>query len=148
MKTTRKNICQNRKAHYEYDVLETINAGIVLQGTEIKSIRQHNISLDGSYAVVNNGQLTLIGCHIDAYSHGNVHNHEPKRNRILLLQKKEIKKFAEQARIKGFTLVPLSVFIEKGLAKIELALCRGKQTHDKRKSIKERDITRDIQSYP
>lgn len=139
---TRKYACQNRKARYEYEVLDTIEAGIVLQGTEIKSIRQFHASLDDAYAVVQDGQLVLVGCNIEPYSHGNIHNHEPKRNRKLLLHKREIRKFAEKAKIKGFTLVPLSIYLEKGIAKVELAICKGKQLHDKRQTIKDRDAAR------
>lgn len=140
---TRKYACQNRKARYEYEIIDTIEAGIVLQGTEIKSIRQFHASLDGSYAIVQDGQLTLVGCNIEPYSHGNIHNHQPKRNRTLLLHKREIRKFAEKAKIKGFTLVPLSIYLEKGVAKVELAICKGKQLHDKRQSIKDRDASRE-----
>lgn len=140
---TRKYACQNRKARYEYEILDTIEAGIVLKGTEIKSIRQYHVSLDGAYAVVQDGQLVLVGCNIEPYSHGNIHNHEPKRNRKLLLHKREIRKFAEKAKIKGYTLVPLSVYLEKGYAKVELAICKGKQLHDKRQAIKDRDTARD-----
>jgi len=134
--------CQNRKARYEYEILDSIEAGIVLLGTEIKSIRQSHVSLDGSYAIVQDGQLLLIGCNVEPYSHGNIYNHQPKRNRILLLHKREIKKFAEQAKIKGLTLVPLSIYLKKGIAKVELAVCKGKQLHDKRQSIKDRDFAR------
>lgn len=139
---TRKYACQNRKARFEYEILDTIEAGIVLQGTEIKSIRQSHVTLDGSYAIVQDGQLILVGCNIEQYSHGNIHNHQPKRNRVLLLHKQEIRKFAEKAKVKGLTLIPLSVYLEKGIAKLELAVCRGKQLHDKRQSIKDRDNSR------
>lgn len=139
---TRQYACQNRKARYEYEVLDKIEAGIVLQGTEIKSIRQSHASLDGSYAIIQDGQLLLIGCNIEPYSHGNINNHQPKRNRVLLLHKREIKKFAEKAKIKGLTLIPLSIYLEKGRAKVELAVCKGKQLHDKRQTIKDRDAAR------
>lgn len=122
-------VCQNRKARFEYEILETIEAGIVLKGTEIKSVRQHHVSLDGSFAIANQGEVTLVNCNIEAYKQGNIHNHEPKRQRKLLLHKSEIKKFAEKAKIKGFTLVPLSIYLKDGKAKVELAVCRGKQLH-------------------
>lgn len=137
-------VCKNRKARFEYEVLETIQAGIVLKGTEIKSVRQRHVSLDGSFAVVANGQVTLVNCNIEPYKQGNIFNHEPKRQRRLLLNKSEITKFAEKAKTKGFTLVPLSMYITEGLAKIELAICRGKQLHDKRKTIKDRDTAREM----
>lgn len=137
-------VCQNRKARFEYEVLETLEAGIVLKGTEIKSVRQHHVSLDGAFAVVANGEVTLVNCNIEPYKQGNIHNHEPKRQRRLLLNKSEIAKFAEKAKTKGFTLVPLSMYIKNGKAKVELAVCRGKQIHDKRQSIKDRDLSREL----
>ena len=137
-------VCQNRKARFEYEVIETIEAGIVLSGTEIKSVRQHHVSLDGAFAVVSKGEVALVNCNIEPYKQGNVFNHEPKRQRRLLLHKSEINKFAEKAKIKGFTLVPLSMYLKNGLAKIELAICRGKQLHDKRQTIKDRDNAREM----
>lgn len=137
-------VCQNRKARFEYEILETIEAGIVLKGTEIKSVRQHHVSLDGSFAIANQGEVTLVNCNIEAYKQGNIHNHEPKRQRKLLLHKSEIKKFAEKAKIKGFTLVPLSIYLKDGKAKVELAVCRGKQLHDKRRALKDRDAEREM----
>lgn len=136
-------ICQNRKAHYEYEVVDSIEAGIVLQGTEIKSVWNRHVSLDGSFAVVLNGEVTLVNCHIEPYAQGNRYNHEPKRQRKLLLHKSEITKFAEKSKIKGFTLIPLSMYLSKGKAKIQLAVCRGKQIHDKRRAIKDRDAERE-----
>lgn len=137
-------ICQNRKARYDYDVVETLEAGIVLKGTEIKSIRDHRVTLDGAYATVNDGQVTLVGCSIEPYSHGNLLNHEPKRDRRLLLHKREIAKFADKASIRGFTLIPLSIYLKGGKAKIELAVCRGRQTHDKREAIKTREAKKEM----
>lgn len=137
-------MCQNRKARFEYEILETLEAGIVLTGTEIKSVRMHHVSLDGAFAVVANGGVTLVNCNIEPYQHGNIHNHEPKRQRRLLLKKSEIAKFAEKAKVKGFTLVPLSMYIQQGIAKVELAICRGKQIHDKRQAIKDRDLSKEM----
>lgn len=139
-------VCQNRKARFEYEILETIEAGIVLKGTEIKSVRQHHVSLDGSFAVIVDGSVTLVGCNIEPYKQGNIHNHEPQRQRRLLLNRSEINKFAEKAKIRGFTLIPLSMYISDGRAKVELAVCRGKQIHDKRAAIKDRDIKRDLRN--
>jgi len=138
------NITTNRKATFEYYVLDSIEAGIALQGTEVKSIRSKGASLDGSYAVLEDGELWLVGCHIEEYSHGNVFNHDPKRRRKLLLKKREIKKFAENAQIKGNTLVPLSLYFKEGRVKVQLAVCKGKQKHDKRNTIKERDAEREM----
>lgn len=140
-------VCSNRKAHYEYHVLDTIEAGLVLQGTEVKALRDHRASLEGSYAVVRDGELWLIGSHIEEYSHGNVHNHNPKRERKLLLKRHEIRKFAEKAGVKGHTLVPLKIYFNNGKAKIQLAVAQGKKSHDKRESIKERDQQREMRSY-
>jgi len=145
---SKQTVCQNRKARFEYEILETIEAGIVLKGTEIKSVRQHHVSLDGSFAIVHNGEVTLVNCNIEPYKQGNIHNHEPKRQRRLLLHKSEIKKFAEKAKIKGFTLVPLSIYLKDGKAKVELAVCRGKQLHDKRQSLKDRDAKRELRNNP
>jgi len=140
-----KTICQNRKAWHEYTVLDTIEAGIVLKGTEIKSIRDHKISLDGSYAKVENGEVWLIGCNIDEYNHSSPSlNHEPKRKRKLLLHKREIDKFAEKAEQIGHTLVPLKVYLSKGKAKVELAVCKGRQLHDKRQALKDRDAIKEM----
>ena len=139
-----KIVCQNRKARFEYEVIETIEAGIVLKGTEIKSLSQHHISLDGSFAVVTNGEVMLLNCNIDPYKQGNMFNHEPKRQRKLLLNKSEISKFADKAKIKGYTLIPLSVYFKNGKAKIELAICRGKQLHDKRASLRQKESDREI----
>lgn len=140
------NITTNRKAHFEYFVLDTIEAGIALQGTEVKAIRSKGASLDGSYAVVEGEELWLVDCHIEEYSHGNVYNHSPKRRRKLLLKKREIKKFAENAKIKGNALIPLSLYFKGGRVKVELAVCKGKQKHDKRDTIKKRDAEREMRT--
>lgn len=138
------NITTNRKAHFEYFVLDTIEAGIMLQGTEVKAIRSKGASLDGSYAVVEDSELWLVDCHIEEYSHGNVYNHNPKRRRKLLLKKREIEKFAENAKIRGNALIPLSLYFKDGRVKVELAVCKGKQKHDKRDTIKKRDAEREM----
>jgi len=144
MSNNRIVICQNRKVRFEYEVLETIEAGIVLKGTEIKSVSQRHVSLDGAFAVVANGEVTLVNCNIEPYKQGNIWNHEPKRQRRLLLHKSEIAKFADQAKIKGFTLIPLSMYMNNGKAKIELALCRGKQIHDKRETERRKQSEKDM----
>ena len=138
--------CQNKKARYDYEIVDSVEAGIVLTGTEIKSVIAHNVSLDGAYAMITDGNVVLIGCHIDPYKNGTTFNPEPKRQRRLLLHKAQIRKFAEKAKIKGFTLIPLSIYLNNGKAKVELAICRGKQIHDKRNVIKARDIEREMKN--
>jgi len=148
MPIEKKYVCQNRKARFDYEVLEVIEAGIVLLGTEIKSVRDHHVSLDGAYAVVTDAkEVSLIDCNIEPYSHGNVNNHESKRPRKLLMHRKEIRSFAEKASIKGFTLIPLGIYMVKGRAKVELGVCRGKQLHDKRQSIKDRDVKKELRKF-
>jgi SsrA-binding protein len=135
-------VCQNRKARYEYHILETLEAGIKLTGTEIKSVRGHHVSLDGAFVSMVENQPTLIGCNIDPFENGNIYNHEPKRNRTLLMHKREIQNFLGKAKEKGLTIVPLTLYLVKGKAKLELALAKGKQLHDKRQAIKDRDLSR------
>ena len=141
-----KIFCQNKKARHDYEIIETIEAGIVLTGTEIKSITAHNVSLDGAYAIISDGNVQLIGMHVDPYKNGSTFNPEPTRQRRLLLHKREIRKFAEKAKVKGFTLIPLSIYLANGKAKVELAICRGKQLHDKRQTIRKRDLERESQN--
>ena len=141
-------VCQNRKARFEYDVLETLEAGIVLEGAEVKSVREHHVTLDGAYAIVEGGNVMLLGCSIERYKHlhgfKNNYLYDPKRPRRLLLHRREIRSFAEKSSIKGFTIVPLSMYMLKGKAKVELGICRGKQLHDKRQSLKDRDAKREL----
>lgn len=148
MSTSRDNGKQrvtitNRKARHEYFIDETYEAGIALRGTEVKSLRLGNASLQDSYAFVREGEVFLEGMHISPYEFGNQFNHEPKRERKLLLNKKEIRKLIGKTKEKGYTLIPLSVYFKNGKAKLELALARGKKSFDKRKSIAERDAKRD-----
>jgi SsrA-binding protein len=140
-------VCQNRKARFDYEIIETLECGIVLTGTEIKSVRLKHVSLDESFAMIQGNQLYLINCNIEPYRQGNIHNHVAKRERKLLLHRSEISNFAGKAKLKGFTLVPLSMYILNSRAKVEIAVCRGKQTHDKRQTIKERDAKRQIKEY-
>lgn len=132
-------ICTNRKARHDYEVLDKIEAGIVLLGTEIKAVREHRVSLDGAYATVSDGNVYLVGCNIEPYSHGRVDEHEPKRQRRLLMHRTEIRKFAEKTSERGLTLIPLSLYFIAGRLKVELAICRGRQNHDKRQAIKDRE---------
>jgi len=138
-----KKVCiKNKQAHLEYTFLEHHTAGIILQGTEIKSIRMGTVSLQDSYCYFNRQSLWIKGMHISPYIHGNIYNHEEKRDRQLLLQKQELQKLYKKQE-KGTTIVPLQLFINnRGFAKIEIALARGKKLYDKRKTIQERDLER------
>src|SRR5215207_5401451 len=138
------NICRNRRAFHEYEVLDRIECGIVLVGTEVKSLRDGHANLEDSYGRVDDGEVWLIGAEIPEYLHGNRLNHKPKRPRKLLLHRREIAKFAGQASEKGLTLVPLRMYFKDGRAKVELAVAKGKQAHDKRESLKKADAKRDI----
>jgi len=141
-------ICANKKAYFEYEVLEKHVAGIKLKGSEVKSIRNGKISINESYCFIdNNFEIFLRGSNIALHKEGGIHNnHVTVRDRKLLMKKKEIIKLSENINQKGLTIVPLSVFISDiGLIKIEIGLCRGKNTHDKRNSIKEKDIKRDLE---
>jgi SsrA-binding protein len=137
-------VCQNRKARHDYHVIESLEVGIVLVGHEVKSIREHHVSLDSSYAFISNGELWLIDCNIEPYKFASYEQHEPKRKRKLLIHKKQIRSFAEKAAQKGNTLIPLKMYFKKGRAKVELAVCQGKREHDKRQSIKDREAKREM----
>ncbi|MCI0704774.1 MAG: SsrA-binding protein SmpB [Planctomycetia bacterium] len=138
------NICRNRRATHEYDILDKIECGIVLVGTEVKSLREGHSSLEDSYARIDEGEVWLIGAEIPEYLYGNRLNHKPKRPRKLLLHRREIDKFAGKASEKGLTLVPLRMYFKDGKAKVELAVAKGKQAHDKRESLKKSDAKREI----
>lgn len=139
-----KMVSVNRQAYHDYTVERTVEAGIVLLGTEIKSIREGKVNLRGSYAIARKDEIWLENAHIAIYEQGNRNNHEPMRMRKLLLHRKEIKQLLTRATTKGLTLVPLKLYLKGGRAKIELGLCRGKKLYDKRASIAERDTQRDI----
>ena len=136
----------NRKAKYDYEILETIEAGIVLTGTEIKSIRNGKANLKDSYATIKNGEAILINMHISPYEQGNIFNHSETRTRKLLLHKKEILKLNDKIHMEGYTLVPIKLYFKGSFAKILLGIAKGKKTYDKREAIKKRDIERDIKS--
>lgn len=138
-----KVVVQNRRARHDYHVIEKHEAGIELQGTEVKSLRNGHITLKDSYAEVENGQMFLIGTHINPYEQGNIFNHDPERPRRLLLHKREIIRLGTKVAEKGLTLIPLSVYFKNGRAKVEIGLCQGKHTIDKRDSIREREVLRD-----
>ena len=136
---------ENRKARHDYAVLETIECGIVLTGTEVKSVRQGQVSLSGSYGAVLKGELWLLGADIAAYKFGNRFNHEPKSQRKLLVHAKEIRELQLKTEAKGLTLVPLKIFLKHGKIKVDLGVCRGKQLHDKRDALKKKDLRRDLE---
>lgn len=141
-----KIIATNRKASHEYHLLETYEAGLILQGSEIKSIRAGKISIAEAYIQIENGEAWLIESHIAPYEQAGKHfNHEPKRKRKLLLHTKEIAKLEKDVRQKGATIVPLKVYLKQGRAKLELALAKGKKLYDKRESIAKRDAQRDAE---
>jgi len=140
-----KVIARNRKARHEYHIEETYEAGIVLQGTEVKSIRQGRVNLKDSFAIVEEGEVFLYNMHIAPYKHGNRYNHDPERVRKLLLHKREIKGLIGKTREKGYTLVPLSLYFKRNLVKVKLALGKGKNLHDKRDDIKKRTAQREIE---
>ena len=139
-----KPLAQNKKASHDYHILDTIEAGIVLTGTEIKSIRAARINLKDGFAQIKNGEAWLMNVHISLYDQGNQFNHDPLRNRKLLLHKKQINQLAGEISKKGVTLVPLKVYIKNGFAKVLLGLAQGKHDYDKRESIKKRDQEREI----
>jgi SsrA-binding protein len=138
------NICRNRRALHEYEVVDTVECGIVLVGTEVKSLRDGHANLEDAYARVDDGEVWLIGAEIPEYLYGNRLNHKPKRPRKLLLHRREIAKFAGKASERGLTLVPLRMYFKEGRAKVELAVAKGKQAHDKRESMKKADAKREM----
>ncbi|MGQ3683580.1 MAG: SsrA-binding protein SmpB [Candidatus Loosdrechtia sp.] len=138
-------IAKNRKAFFEYEIIEKVEAGIVLTGTEVKSIRNRDVSINESFALLEKGEIFIHNMHVGLYKQGNRQNHEPGRARKLLLHKKEINKIAGRIKQKGYTMVPLSMYMKEGFIKIELALVRGKSKIDKREDIKKRIVERSIQ---
>ena len=138
-----KLLLLNKKARFNYFIDETLECGIELQGTEVKSLRENRFSFGDSYARIKEGQLYLIGFHISPYPFGNLHNPEPERERKLLVHKEEIRKLRKKVEEKGFTLVPIKVYLKNGLIKVELGICRGKKLYDKRETIKQRDLERE-----
>lgn len=141
----RKIIAQNRKAYHDYFIEETYEAGIVLKGTEIKSIRAGRVNLKDSFARVENGEVFLYNMHISPYEQGNRYNHDPLRTRKLLLHRREINKLIGLTKEAGYALIPLKIYIKNGYAKIELALAKGKKKYDKREQLKKREAQREIE---
>jgi len=136
---------KNRKARYEYDVEETFEAGIVLKGTEVKSLREGNASLQEAFAFLQDGEVWLRDMYIKRYKHGSYSNHEERRPRKLLLNKREIRELDKAVSKKGYTIVPLKLYFKKGYAKVLIGLARGKKKYDKREDIKERDTKRELE---
>lgn len=141
-----KIITSNKKAHFNYFLSEFTECGLVLKGTEIKSLRTHGCSLNDSYIAIRSGEMEVLNMHINPYDKGNIFNHDPLRTRKLLLHKKEIRWFEEKVKRDGYTIVPTRVYLKKGKAKIEIALAKGKKLYDKRETIKQRDIKRNIRN--
>lgn len=139
-----KILANNRKANYEYETLDRIEAGIVLLGTEVKSLRESKVNLLDAYARISGGEVWLANAHISEYKHGNINNHEPTRPRKLLLNKREIRKLKAQVEQKGLTLIPMKIYLKDSKIKVELAIARGKKIHDKRESIKKRETDRNL----
>ena len=139
-----KLIAQNRKARHDYTVVDTMEAGIVLQGTEIKSIRNGRINLKDGFARIRNGEAYLLNVHISPYEQGNIFNHDPLRTRKLLLHKKQIAKLIAETKNTGITIIPLKVYIRNGYAKVLIGLAKGKKQYDKREDLKRKDAKRDL----
>jgi SsrA-binding protein len=138
-----KNITTNRKARHEYAIMDVYEAGIVLKGTEVKSLRAGKANLIDSYASLKDGEIWLVGAHINAYEQGNINNHDPLRDRKLLLNRSEIRRLIGKVKEKGLTLIPLRLYFKNGKVKVELALAKGKKAYDKRETIAKRDFERE-----
>lgn len=139
-------VCQNKKAYHDYEIVETLEAGIMLLGTEVKSLRDGRANLKDSYAKVKKSEVYLVGLHISPYSHASpASNHDPERVRKLLLHRQEIKRLLGKTQERGFSLIPLKIYFKQGKVKVELALARGKKLYDKRESIKRKEETRELE---
>src|SRR5256885_15968610 len=140
-----RTISTNRRARHEYEILETVEAGLVLRGTEVKSLRAAGVTFKDSYATIRNNEAWLVGCHINPYSHGTDANHEPERDRKLLLHRKEISRLTGKVAERGLTLIPMRLYFKSGRAKLEIGLARGKKLHDKRSALRERETKREME---
>lgn len=140
-----KIVCQNKKAYHDYHIEETIEAGIALLGTEVKSLREGKANLRDSYVLTKEGEAFLLNCHISPYSHGNILNHDPLRTRKLLMHREEIDKLSGKAATKGYTLIPLKIYFKDSFAKVEIGVAKGKRLFEKRETIKEREAKREIE---
>ncbi len=143
----RRVIARNKRASHDYFILEEFEVGIVLTGTEIKSIRASKASINEAYVQAKKGLLTIENMHISTYKEGNIFNHQEVRTRVLLAHKKEILKLENKVKLESMTIIPLELYITKGLAKLTIALCKGKKNYDKRESIKQKDIERNLRKY-
>lgn len=138
------DIAQNKKAYFDYEIIDTLEAGIELKGTEIKSVRNHSVNLKDSFILIREGEATVYNLHISPYGFGNIFNHDPLRKRKLLLHKKEILKLSNSLHQKGLALIPLKMYIKRKYAKLLIGLARGKKAYNKKAAIKERDIRREM----
>jgi SsrA-binding protein len=141
---TDRTVATNRRARHDYEILEAVEVGLVLRGTEVKALRQGQINFKDSYAVIRNNEAWLVGCHISPYSHGTDANHDPERDRKLLLHRREISRLTGKVAERGLTLVPLRLYFKSGRAKLEIGLARGKKLHDKRSALREREVRREM----
>jgi SsrA-binding protein len=139
-----RSIATNRRARHEFEILETVEAGLVLRGTEVKSLRDSQVTFKDAYATIRNNEAWLRGCHINPYSHGTDANHDPERDRKLLLHRREINRLNGKIAERGLTLIPLRLYLKGGRVKLEIGLARGRKTHDKRSAIKEREVRREM----
>jgi SsrA-binding protein len=139
-----KIVARNRRARHDYDLLEKVEAGIVLTGTEVKSLRNGKANLEDAYAEVSKGEVWLLGCDIPEYLQANRMNHVPKRPRKLLLHRREIERIGTKSGERGLTLIPLSIYFKKGMAKVEISIAKGRKTYDKREAIKKQEAKRDM----
>src|SRR5262245_6605916 len=140
-----RNIATNRRARHEYEILETVEAGLVLRGTEVKSLRDSQVTFKDAHATIRNGEAWLLGCHINPYSHGTDANHDPERDRKLLMHRREISRLTGKVAERGLTLVPLRLYFKGGRAKVEIGLARGRKLHDKRTALGEREVRREME---
>lgn len=144
-KGTKKIVAQNRRAHRDYWIEETLEAGIVLQGSEVKALREGRVNIQDGYAQIEGGEVFLVNVHISPYAHGNYFNHDPLRPRKLLLHKREIKRLIGKVQQRGYTLIPLSIYFIRGKAKVELALAKGKKLYDRREELKRKIMEREFE---
>ncbi len=144
MEEAKKIVAQNKKAYFNYTVVDSFECGVALEGSEVKSVKSGGVSFGDSFASIENGEVWVQNFHISEYSFSSIFNHDPDRKKKLLLHRDEIKRLARKTDEKGFTLIPLEIYLKKGLVKIRLGLCRGKKEFDKRAAIKDRDVKREI----
>jgi len=143
-KSKEGDLVSNKRASHEYEILDTLEAGILLQGTEVKSLKDHGGNLQDSYILISGRKVILKGANISLYKFGNIHNHEEKRDRELLLHKYEIAKLKELSQKQGLTLIPLALYLKKGLIKVKIAVAKGRKAHDKREALKTREHKKEI----